>query len=128
MDGTELLDLAGRIMLTHQIAPAHLQKVIGGDLATAKAVIERGPTGHPPDKAATERLALFVNVLLRLEGRLLGNGPAIRRALDVPLPVLGNRAPAALFDGSVDDLRAVRMAIDTIEVPQERWFRVGHNR
>lgn len=122
----ELLDLAGRIMLTHRIAPDHLQRVIGGDVAEARAVVEAGQMNRRLNAETVEKLVLFVNVLLGLERRLHGEPRAIRRAIETPIDALRGRTPAELFGGELDDLRALRRAIETIEAPKERWFRVGH--
>lgn len=122
----ELLDLAGRIMLTHRIAPEHLHKVIGGDLADAEEIVENGRFERQLDSDTTGLLALFVNVLLRLEWRLRGDGCAIRRAVETPIDELHGKAPADLFGSGPDDLLVLRRAIEMIEAPRERWFRVGH--
>lgn len=84
-------------MLTHGIAPEYLQQVIGGDLAAADAIIREGRAEAPLGAEATTRLELYVNILLRLEWRLCGDGLAIRRALCTPLDALDGRAPADLI-------------------------------
>ncbi len=73
-----------------------------------------------------DRVRLFANILQRLEWRLRHDASAIRRAFDLPLDTLSGRTPTGMLGGSLDDLRRLRAAIDTIEAPAVKWYRVGH--
>ncbi|GAA3268774.1 hypothetical protein [Sphingomonas yabuuchiae] len=121
-----MADLAGRIMLTHRLVPEHLMAVIDLTHEQAVALIAEGRLSVQLDCEQQQRLRLFVNILHRLEWRLNHDSDAIRHALDLPLAVLDNKAPAQLFCGSIDDLRAVRLSIDSVEAPKVKWYRTGH--
>ena len=41
---------------------------------------------------------------------------------------LDGATPAELMTGNADALRTVRAAVDAVVVPEDRWWRVGHNR
>lgn len=124
--GWALADLAGRIMLTHRLAPEHLMAVIDLTHEQAIALITEGRLSVQLDCVQQQRLRLFVNILQRLEWRLAHDSGAIRHAIDLPLAVLNGKAPAQLFGGSIDDLRAVRLSIDSVEAPKVKWYRIGH--
>lgn len=126
-DGTaDLIDLAGRIMLTHAIDPRHLMNLLGIDKLDAEAIIRTGETSLVAGDDWHDRLQLFVNILVRLECRLRHDSRAIRRALEERLEALQGRSAADWFSGSLDDLRTIRRAIETLELVYEKWWRVGH--
>lgn len=124
--GWALADLAGRIMLTHRLAPEHLMAAIGLTREQAVTLIAEGRLSMQLDGVQQQRLRLFVNILQRLEWRLNHDSGAIRHALDLPLAVLDGKAPAQLFSGSIDDLRAVRLSVDSVAAPKVKWYRIGH--
>lgn len=124
--GAPLVDQAGRIMLTHRIDPGHAVRLLGIARAEAKDMIHLGRLWSPLDTARVERLRLFINILMRLEWRLNHDSRAIRHALDLPLDALGGASPAERFGGSLDDLRELRGAIDSVAAPTIKWWRVGH--
>lgn len=125
-DGAALVDLAGRIMLTHGIDPDHAVRLLGIASGEAEDMIQLGRLWSPLDTARVERLRLFINILMRLEWRLNHDSRAIRHALDLPLDALGGAAPADRFGGSLEDLRELRGAIDSVAAPTIKWWRVGH--
>ncbi len=122
----DLIDLAGRIMLTHAIDPRHAMCVLGIDRPEAEDLIHAGRLWAPLGVVREGRLRLLVNILMRLEHRLHHDSGAIRHALDAPLDTLGGAAPADLLGGSLEDLRRVRGAIDAVEAPKIKWWRIGH--
>ncbi|HEU4959995.1 MAG TPA: hypothetical protein VFT56_06265 [Sphingomonas sp.] len=122
----DMVDLCGRIMLTHHIKPEHAMRVLRIDRDNAVDMIAQGCTTTRLDEAAQERLRLFVNILHRLEHRLRHDGAAIRIALETPLDALEGKAPAELLGGDIAALHAVRKAIDEIQAPKVKWFRIGH--
>ncbi|WP_112381373.1 hypothetical protein [Sphingomonas carotinifaciens] len=124
--GAALVDLAGRIMLTHGIDPDHAVRLLDIDRTEAEDMIQLGRLWSPLDTASVERLRLFINVLMRLEWRLNHDSRAIRHALDLPLDALGGASPADRFGGSLEDLRELRGAIDSVAAPTIKWWRVGH--
>lgn len=124
--GTALVDLAGRIMLTHGIDPGHAMHLLDIDRAEAEDMIQLGRLWSLVDTARVERLRLFINILMRLEWRLNHDSRAIRHALDLPLDALGGAAPADRLGGSLEDLRELRGAIDSVVAPTIKWWRVGH--
>lgn len=113
-------------MLTHRLAPEHLMAVMDLTHEQAVALIAEGRLSVQLDCEQQQRLRLFVNILHRLEWRLNHDSGAIRHAIDLPLAVLDGKAPAQLFSGSIDDLRAVRLSIDSVEAPKVKWYRIGH--
>lgn len=119
------LDLIGRIMMTHRLPSDYLVVALGMPSGDAVALIDQGRLPHI-DGAQTERLRLFANILQRLEHRLGHDGAAIRRAFECPLGALSGRTPAEMLGGTTDDLWRLRAAIDTIETPGTKWYRVGH--
>ncbi len=123
--GGALLDLIGRIMMTHRLSPDLLVAALGVSPADAAALIDHG---RLPSHGGIQhdRVRLFANILQRLEWRLRHDASAIRRAFDLPLDTLSGRTPAGMLAGSLDDLRRLRTAIDTIEAPAVKWYRVGH--
>ncbi len=121
-----LVDLAGRIMLTHGVDPEHAMRLLAIDRAEAEDMIRLGRLWSPLGIVRHERLKLFVNILTRLEWRLQHDSRAIRHALDRPLDALGGSAPTDLLGGSLEDLRTLRSAIATVEAPTVKWWRVGH--
>lgn len=125
-DGAALVDQAGRIMLTHGIDPSHAVRLLGIASGEAEDMIQLGRLWSPLDTARVERLRLFINILMRLEWRLNHDSRAIRHALDLPLDALGGAAPAERFGGSLEDLRELRVAIDSVAAPTIKWWRVGH--
>lgn len=124
--GAALVDQAGRIMLTHRIDPGHAMRLLDIDRTEAEDMIHLGRLWSPVDTARAERLRLFINILMRLEWRLNHDSRAIRHALDLPLDALGGAAPADRFGGSLEDLRELRGAIDSVAAPTIKWWRVGH--
>lgn len=125
-DVAHLIDLAGRLMLTHAIGLEHAMCLLGIDRAEAEGLVRVGRLRAPLDEFKHDRLRLFVNILLRLEWRLHHDSRAIRLALETPIDALNGAAPADLFGGSLDDLRSLRGAVETIEAPKVKWWRVGH--
>lgn len=123
---TRLLDLAGRIMLTHCIDPDCAARSLQIDHDDAAELINSGRIQRSLKAVEHERLLLFVNALQRLEWRLKHDSGAIRLALEAPLSALDGASIGRLLSGSLDDLRRLRRAIDTVEVPQAKWYRVGH--
>lgn len=123
--GWMLLDLTGRIMMTHRLRPDLLVAALGVAPADAAALID---LGRLPSlvHAEHDRIRLFANILQRLEWRLRHDENAIRRVFEQPLDSLGGRTPAGMLGGSLDDLRQLRSAIDTVEAPAVKWYRVGH--
>lgn len=121
-----LIDLAGRFMLTHAIAPEHAMRALRIDRDEALALVAEGRLTRPLDADRRERLLLFVNVLQRLEWRLRHESAAVRHALEAPLDALGGASIGQTLDGSLDELRALRRAVDLVEAPKVRWWRVGH--
>ena len=123
-----LVDLAGRIMLTHGIDPVHAMRLLSIDRAEAKDMIHLGRLWSPVGVVRAERLWLwlFINILIRLEWRLNHDSRAIRHALNLQLDALGGAAPADRLGGSLEDLRELRSAIDTVAAPTIKWWRVGH--
>ena len=120
-----LFDLVGRIVLSHRIDPVHVSTALNIGAAEAAVLIERGELPASADQIDLERLERFANFLVRLEWRVRGSAD-IRRVIEVPLHYLGGRSPADLFGGSTEDIRPLRGAVDAIEVPQTKWWRVGH--
>lgn len=51
---------------------------------------------------------------------------AVRLALRTPLDALGGAAPVDRIGDGIAALRTVRAAIDHVEVPSVRWYRIGH--
>lgn len=125
-DHAVLVDLAGRIMLTHGIDPDHAIPLLGIDRAEAEDMIHLGRLWSPVGVVRAERLRLFINILIRMEWRLNHDSRAIRHALNLPLDALGGAAPADRLGGSLEDLRELRSAIDTVAAPTIKWWRVGH--
>lgn len=125
-DGAALVDQAGRIMLTHGIDPNHAMRLLDIDRTEAEDMIHLGRLWSPVDTARAERLRLFINILMRLEWRLNHDSRAIRHALDLPLDTLSGAAPADRLGGSLEDLRELRGAIDSVAAPTIKWWRVGH--
>ncbi|MWC42589.1 hypothetical protein SAMN05216557_101584 [Sphingomonas carotinifaciens] len=121
-----LVDLAGRIMLTHDIDSDHAMRLLSIDRAEAEDMIHLGRLWSPVGVVRAERLRLFINILIRLEWRLNHDSRAIRHAMNLPLDALGGAAPADRFGGSLEDLRELRSAIDTVAAPTIKWWRVGH--
>ncbi|MBB3879137.1 hypothetical protein [Sphingomonas pseudosanguinis] len=121
-----LVDLAGRIMLTHGIDPDHAMRLLSIDRAEAEDMIHLGRLWSPVGVVRAERLRLFINILIRLEWRLNHDSRAIRHAMNLPLDALGGAAPADRLDGSLEDLRELRSAIATVAAPTIKWWRVGH--
>lgn len=122
----ELIDLIGRIMFTHSISAEHVQAVLGGEFAEAVAVVEGEHPSRVLEEGAIDKLRVFATILLRLEWRLSGDSAAIRDALVMPMEVLGGASPAERLAGCIEDMRAIRLAVDAITVPETRWWRVGH--
>jgi hypothetical protein len=122
----DLIDLAGRIMLTHAIDPCHLVNLLGVDKLDAQEMIRTGQNSVVPGDNWHDRLQLFVNILVRLECRLRHDSRAIRRAMGSRIDAAHGRSAADEFGGSLDDLRTIRRAIEKLELPQEKWWRVGH--
>ena len=125
-DRAALVDLASRIILTHGIDPSHAMRLLGIDRAEAQDMVHVGRLWSSVDTARAERLRLFINILMRLEWRLNHDSRAIRHALDLPLDALGGASPADRFGGSLEDLRELRGAIDSVAAPTIKWWRVGH--
>lgn len=121
-----LIDLAGRLMLTHAIAPEHAMRVLGLSRAEVVGMIDTGLLTCPFTAEQGERLQLFVNLLLRLEWRFGHDGRAIRRALETPLDALGGSSLGDNLDGDLAKLRLLRRLVDEVEAPRVRWWRVGH--
>ncbi len=84
--------------------------------------------GNAPAVAAdrSDRLALLVNILTRLEIRFHGDDARIRDALATPLSELDGRAPEELLAGNVATLRRLRDAVPHMAAPEVRMWRVGH--
>lgn len=120
-----LLDLIGRIMMTHRLPWDYLVVALGTAPGDAVALIDHGCLPHI-DHGQTERLRLFANILQRIEHGLGHDGAAIRRAFECPLCVLSGLTPAKMLGGTIEDLWRLRAAIDTIEAPRTKWYRVGH--
>lgn len=108
-----LLDLIGRIMMTHRLPPDYLVATLGmrRDDATALIDHDRQPRGNAAVQA--DRVRLFANILQRLEHLLGHDGPAIRRAFECPLDELSGRVPAEMLGGTIDDLWRLRAARST---------------
>lgn len=122
----ELIDLAGRIMWTHAIDPQHVVCVLGITTPEAEEMVRAGRLAEPLGVDRHEQLLLFVNILARLEHRLRHDSRAIRDALEMPLDILGGETIADRLSGSLDDLRALRHAVEALQVVKEKWWRVGH--
>ena len=125
-DDTRLLDLCGRIMLTHGLTPGLAERALGISAEDARAMVDGTPLTVALDADQSVRLALLTNILVRLEIRCRHDARAIRRALQAPLDALGGAAPADRIGDGVDALRAVRAAVDHVELPKVRWWRIGH--
>jgi len=121
-----LVDLAGRIMLTHGLDCRHAMRLLAIDRSEAEDLIQFGRLWSPLGIVRHERLRLFVNILMRLEWRLQHDSRAIRNALDRPLDALSGSTPADLLGGRLEDLRKLRSAIATVDAPTVKWWRVGH--
>lgn len=120
-----LLDLIGRIMMTHRLPPDYLVVALGMSSGDAVALVNDGRLPYI-DGAQTERMRLIANIFQRLEHRLGHDDVAIRRAFESPLGPLSGRTPAEMLGGTTEDLGRLRAAIDTIEAPRTKWYRVGH--
>ena len=125
-DDARLLDLCGRIMLTHALAPGLAERALGIPAEDSRALVDGTPLSATLDADQSARLALLTNILVRLEIRCRHDGGAIRRALQAPLDALGGAAPTDRIGDGVDALRAVRAAVDHVELPKVRWWRIGH--
>jgi len=125
-DPGDMIDLAGRVMLTHRLDPELAMRVLRIERGDAERMIVEGRLSRPLYPTAGERLRLFVNILTRLEHRLRHDSAAMRRALETPLDALEGRSPADMLNGDTATLFAVRKAIDHIDTPNEKWWRVGH--
>lgn len=125
-DASRLLDTAGRIMLTHAIDPACAMRALDISRGDAEAMIHLGRIPQASGHWLHERLLLFVNALARLEWRLRHDRAGIRLALQAPLGALDGSTIAETFGGTLGDLRRLRRAIDTLELPKAKWFRVCH--
>ncbi|RIA37085.1 hypothetical protein DFR49_2960 [Hephaestia caeni] len=125
-DPGDMIDLAGRIMLTHRLAPELAMRALRIERSDAERMIVEGRLSRPLEPTVGERLRLFVNILTRLEHRLRHDSAAIRRAFETPLDALERRSPTDMLNGDAAALFAVRQAIDHIDTPKEKWWRVGH--
>lgn len=117
-----LLGLLGRLVYSHRLDPG----LVASALHVATGDVVALAEGRQVTLGPSPRLPLVVNILVRVELKLRGDSRAIRRALLAPLDTLGGRCPAEAMTGSLDDLRRVRLAIDHLSAPTERWWRVGH--
>jgi hypothetical protein len=122
----DLVDLCGRLVLSHAIDPEFAARVLGIEREEAEAMVVGACAVRPLSVGQQERLSLFVNILIRIEWRCQHDSRAIRQALVTPLDGLGGVAPADRLDGDLDALRLIRHMVDQIEVPRIRWWRVGH--
>ncbi len=113
-------------MLSHRIDAGHLAALLCIKRCHAEQIIHARRCRPSLGAADRTRLRMFANILIRLEWRFQHDSAAIRRALETPIGVLDVVAPADLFGGSLEDLLAVRRAIDAIETPKVKWWRVGH--
>lgn len=125
-DNGHLLDLCGRIMLTHALDPELVERALGISADDARAMVGGARLSAALDADQSARLALLTNILVRLEIRCRHDSRAIRFALGAPLDALGGAAPADLMGDGIAALRTVRAAIDHVEMPKVRWFRIGH--
>jgi len=123
MTDAALADLVGRILFTHRIDPRLVTAAPGIDAAAADDLIACGQLSVAVDRT---RLELFASIMVRLEIRCRHDSKAIRAALDIPLSVLGNRAPIEVVASDVHALRQVRSAIDHVHGPTIRMWRIGH--
>ena len=113
-------------MLTHALDPLLAERALGVSAEDARAVVDGTPLSATLDADQSACLALLTNILVRLEVRCRHDERAIRAALATPLDVLGGTAPVDHVNGDVAALRAVRAAVDHVEAPKVRWWRVGH--
>lgn len=120
-----LLDLCGRILFTHGIAPAFLAR--GGAIppAVAEAWVRGDDIATIVTRTQRERLALVASILVRIELRLRHDSRAIRRFIDLPLAALDGATPGETVGGDLAVLRRLRAAIDQLH-PNEKWWRIGH--
>ena len=125
-ENDDLLDLCGRIMLTHALDPCLAERGLGIPREDAQAMVDGTPLAASLDTDQSERLVLLTNILVRLEIACRHDARAMRRALQTPLDALGGAAPAERVGDGVAALRSVRAAIDHVDVPKVRWWRIGH--
>ena len=121
-----LLDLCGRIMLTHALDPDLACRALGITDNDARFMIAGEPPTFTLEADQAVRLPLFANILVRLEVRFRHDGDAMRAALCLPLAALDGAAPADLLGGGVKALLDIRASIDSMAVPTVRWWRIGH--
>lgn len=105
--------------------PAALAAAVRIGEATAVAIFDGAAVELTPTQR--ERLVFVVNILRRLEVRLLGDDGAMRAALRTPHPGLGGSTPLAAMAGDISALRHVRQAVVGLSTPTVRYWRVGHN-
>lgn len=126
MTAEELVDLVGRLLLTHRIDPDLAMRGIGIERAVVEEMIETGRTRVALDADQAARLRLLASILVRLEVRFRGDGRTIRNALETPLDCLGDTSIADRIGDGIDVLRAIRAAIESLEGPRVRTWRVDH--
>ena len=126
MTVAELADLVGRLLLTHRLDPDLTMRGIGIERGVAEEMVETGRIQVALEADQVERLRLFASILVRLEVRFGGDGKRIRVALEMPLDPLGGASIADRIGGGIDGLRAIRVAIESLEGPKVRTWRVDH--
>lgn len=115
-----LADTCARLMLTHRIDRSLVAEALG----IAASEVDRTLAGPAiePDAELPERLALLVDILMRLEIRMRGDTRLLLETLATPPGTLEGRTPAETMT-DIERLRAVREAIAAMPVPEIRMWR-----
>lgn len=126
MTPEELADLVGRLLLTHRLDPDLATRAVGIGRDVVEEMIATGRIGALLDEAQIVRLRLLASILVRLEVRFRGDGKRIRAALHMPLDHLGGASIADRMGDSIEGLRAIRSATESLEEPKVRTWRIDH--
>lgn len=63
---------------------------------------------------------------MSLETRFRHDSATTRRAIKLPLNMFAGKSIADMLSCTLDDLRALRRAVDDTGALSEKWYRTGH--
>lgn len=122
----ELADLVGRLLLTHRLDPDLAARGIGVERGVVVELMDTGRIAVALDADQAMRLQLLANILIRLEVRFFGDSKRMRSALKTPCDLLDGMGVADRIGDGIGALRVIRAAVENLEGPQSKTWRVDH--
>lgn len=122
----ELADLVGRLLLTHQLDPDLAARGIGVDRSAVVELMDTGRIAVALDADLAMRLQLLANILTRLEVKFLGDSKRIRAAIETSCELLEGASISDRIGDGIGTLRVIRVAIENLEGPRSKTWRVDH--